>query len=281
MKKVVGALFLVGILFVSSCEYFEGLFDEEEGNELSTEEIIEGLKTALKIGADSSTHKLSVLDGYYMDAAVKILLPPEANVIYDNLGILDSKIPGTKALIEDQLEKMVVSINRSAEDAADDALPILTDAVTSLSISDGWDILNGKVPGTLKAAGEEPFDSLAATHYLENETKQELITVFSEPMNQALNKKLVFNISAYSLWNNITTTYNNAVEIYNLIPFVEDLNTVNRDLGEYVTGKAMDGLFLKVGEQERKIRRDPFQWAVDIIQEVFGYIQDYYEENFA
>ena len=277
MRKAVGAFFLIILIFISSCEYFEEIEFEDE---LSTEQIVEGLKTALEIGADSSTSKLAALDGYYLDAAVKIFLPPEADVIYDNLDILDNYVGGTKEFIVGELEKLVLSINRSAEDAADDALPIFADAITSLTIQDGWDILNGKVPGTstTKMAGVESFDSLAATHYLENQTKEALIEVFSEPMNQALNKKLVFNVSAYSLWNSITNTYNNAVQVYNLIPLVEDLNYVNRDIGEYVTGKAMDGLFMKVGEEERKIRRDPFQWAVDIIQEVFGYIQEYYED---
>lgn len=275
MKKVVAAFFLLSLLFISSCEYFEEIEFEDE---LSTEDIIKGLKKALEIGADSSTSKLAAHDGYYRDLAVKILLPPEADVIYDNLDILDSYVGGTKAFIEGELNKLVESINRSAEDAADDALPIFVTAITDLSIEDGWDILNGKVPGsTTKMAGVMDFDSLAATHYLENQTKEALIEVFSVPMNEALNKKLVFNVSAYSLWNSITNTYNNAVQVYNLVPFVQDLNYVNRDLGEYVTERALTGLFMKVGEEERKIRKNPFQWAVDIIQEVFGYIQDYYE----
>lgn len=263
------------LLFISSCEYFN--MDEDKG--LSTEEIIEGLKTALKLGADSSTTKLSALDGYYLDEAVKILLPPEADIIYDNLSKLNS-IPGgsiVTATIEDQLEKLVLSINRSAEDAADDALPYFGDAITRLSISDGWDILNGVVPGddSLKSAD---FDSLAATHYLERETKTGLIGVFSEPMNTALQKPLVFNVSTYSLWNSITSTYNTAASTYNsldILNLLDDIQPVNTDIGEFVTTKAMDGLFFKVGEEEKKIRRDPFQWAIDIIQRVFGYIQDH------
>ena len=276
MRKIALALSFLILFFVSSCEYF----DSNSGDDgLSTAEIIEGLKTALQIGADSSTTTLSALNGYYMDEAVKILLPPEADIIYDNLDKLNT-IPGgstVTTLITDQLEKLVLSINRSAEDAADNALPILGDAITSLSISDGWDILNGVVPGddSLKSAD---FDSLAATHYMERETKTALIEVFSEPMDEALQKPLVYDISAYSLWNNITSTYNTAANTYNsldVLNLLEDLEPVNTDIGEFVTGKAMDGLFLKVGQEEKKIRKDPFQWAVDIIQRVFGYIQNH------
>jgi hypothetical protein len=275
MKKNTVLLCFVFLLFISSCELLN--LDEENG--LSSEEIIDGLKMALQIGADSSTTKLSAVDGYYMDDAVKILLPPEADVIYDNLSKLNS-IPGGSlitATIEDQLEKLVVSINRSAEDAADDALPILGAAITDLSISDGWDILNGKVPSAIKGATEEEFDSLAATHYMEQQTKTALIDVFSDPMNEALQKPLVFEVSAYGLWNSITTSYNNAANTYNSIDIfdlVADIEPVNTDIGEFVTGKAMDGLFLKVGEEEKKIRKNPWEWAVDIIQRVFGYIQE-------
>jgi hypothetical protein len=274
MRKITVIISFILILFISSCEYF----DTNNDNGLSTEEIIDGLKAALQIGADSSTSRLSALNGYYMDAAVKILLPPEADVIYNNLNTLDNVVPGTKAFVEDRLEKLVLSINRSAEDAADDALPILGNAITSLSISDGWDILNGKVPTTAKSAADEPFDSLAATHYMEQMTKTDLIVVFSQPMNTALQKPLVFDISAYDLWSSITNTYNTAASTYNsldIFNMLEDIQPVNRDLGEYVTGMAMDGLFIKVGDEEKKIRKNPFEWAVDIIQRVFGYIQEH------
>ena len=277
MRKILVILSFIALFIISSCEYFN-LNDDDGG--LSTDEIIEGLKTALQIGADSSTTKLSALNGYYLDNAVKILLPPEADIIYDNLDKLNT-IPGgstATALIEDQLGKLVLSINRSAEDAADDALPILGDAITSLSIQDGWDILNGRVPSIAKSATEGTFDSLAATHYMERETKTALIVVFSEPMNEALQKPLVYDISAYSLWNSITSTYNTAANTYNsldILNLLEDIEPLNTDIGEFVTGKAMDGLFLKVGQEEKKIRRNPFEWAVDIIQRVFGYIQDH------
>lgn len=244
---------------------------------LSDEDIVEGLKTALKVGTDSSTTILSAVDGYYMDAAVKILLPPEADIITTNLTKVASYIPGGESFITEQLENLVLSLNRAAEDAADDALPILSNAVSGLTISKGLDILQGTVPSSTKSATED-FDSLAATHYLEQETKGDLVIAFSSPINESLDKPLVGNVSTNYIWSNITSKYNEAVSIYNLIPLVTDLETVDGTLGEYATEKALDGLFVKVGEQERNIRRDPWDWVTttvgNILTKVFGKSQN-------
>jgi hypothetical protein len=265
MNKLIKVFLVFSILtaFIS-CENLENNLG------LSTEEVVEGLKKALEIGADSSTTSLSAVNGYYADEAVKILLPPETDIITTNLNKLASVSPGIEDFMDEQFEKLLLSINRAAEDAADDALPILTDAITDLSIADGWDILNGSVPTSTKSASSEDFDSLAATHYLEQETRDDLVVVFSEPMNASLKKPLVGDVSTYSIWSDVTSTYNTAVDLYNLVPFVNQLETIDTDLGEFVTDKALAGLFLKVGEEEKKIRRNPFEWAVDIIQKVFG-----------
>ncbi|QQS51553.1 MAG: DUF4197 domain-containing protein [Bacteroidota bacterium] len=268
MKKLFILVFASAFLF-SSCEFLE----ENLPAGLSEEEIVEGLKTALTLGADSATTTLHQTNGYYLDEAVKILLPPEASIITTNLSKVASYIPGGSDFINAELDKLVRSINMAAEDAADDALPILADAVTNLSITDAWSILNGAAPSGMKSANSE-FDSLAATHYLEQETKSDLIIAFSEPINVSLDKPFIGNTSTNDIWSNITEYYNDAAEIYNLIPLVSDLEYVNTNLGEYATEKALNGLFLKVGEEEKKIRRNPFEWAIDIIQKVFGSLSE-------
>lgn len=264
MKKVFGIFLLTGLLF-SNCEYLEDNLPES----LTDSEVIEGLKTALNVGVDTATNTLHATNGYFLDEAVKILLPPEAEIITSNLSKVASYIPGGQELIQDQLDDLILSINRAAEDAANDALPILTDAVASLSIEDGWDILNGSVPSSYKSTDSD-FDSIAATHYMEQETKPALIIAFSAPINNSLDKPLIGNSSTNDIWGTITSNYNSAVEIYNLIPLIADLETVNSNLGEYATEKALDGLFLKVGEEEKKIRKDPWQWSLDILHRVFG-----------
>jgi hypothetical protein len=167
------------------------------------------------------------------------------------------------------IEDVILSINRSAEDAAKDAGPIFKNAITSLTISDAWGILNGINPASNKK--ETGFDSTAATSYLRSTTYEALIDAFSPHIDSALNKDIsILGFSANEAWNTLTSVYNTAA---NLI-LNDPLEPVNTDIGEYTVGKALDGLFLKVGEEEVKIRRDPWAWATEtigkILTRVFG-----------
>ena len=281
MKKTFLLLLLVPFALVS-CEDILG-----EDGDLSSDDVVKGLKTALNIGTDSSTTILSATNGYYGDAAVKILLPQEAQYIQEKTRLLDNVWSGTSDVIDAKLEQLIESINHSAEDAAKDAAPIFSNAITNLSIVDGLQILNGEVPGeSLKSAAD--FDSLAATKYLKNQTYGALVDAYSPRVNEALGKNFVGNASATSLWNDITGRWNGLVEKYNNSTTAQltlstlaaakgwDLNIheVNTDLGEYTTEKALNGLFTKVGDQEKAIRKNPFQWASDIIKKVFGSVYE-------
>ena len=142
MKKII--IFLILILPVGFFACDEFLTDPDK---LTTDEVIEGLKTALLVGTDSSVSVTSALNGYYGDPDLKILLPEAANVIpsnFSNIGLLD------KLGLTNLMDNVVLSINRAAETAASDAGPIFTESITSLSISDGWDILNGTNPAATK-----------------------------------------------------------------------------------------------------------------------------------
>ncbi len=137
--------------------------------------------------------------------------------------------------------------------------------------------MNGVVPGGSEKAGSG-FDSLAATKYLKNQTYNALVDAYSPKMDAALDKKFVGNASATSLWNDITSNYNGFVSQYGKLASTAaalagkdvSFKEVDTNLGEFVTAKALDGLFVKVGAQEKEIRKNPFQWASDIIQKVFG-----------
>lgn len=274
MKRFLHKIFIVfiSVILFTSCE----LIDNLGGNtidELSNSEIVEGLKKALNIGTDSSTNSLSNTNGYYLDRLVKIPLPPETNVIYSNLSALEAyDITGQVVpLIEDQLENLVLSINRSAEDAAKQAAPIFTEAITNLTVVDGWDILHGTVPNdSLKS--ETLFDSLAATKYLKNQTYLQLVDLYSPYLNSSLSKPFVLNKSAFEIWESITSNYNQIVSVANQASLItgKTYNAINTDIGEFVTQKALDGLFFKVGEEEKKIRNNPYDWVDNIIQKVFG-----------
>jgi Protein of unknown function (DUF4197) len=280
MKKIWYALFAF-VPFLSGCEGINDLFP----NGLTEEEIIEGLKTALNVGSDSASTSLSVTNGYYGNSLVKIPLPPEAMEIRD-------KINGNSTLawisstigLEDKFEEVVKTINRSAESAAKEAAPIFKDAITGLTISQGWDILNGIVPSDKKSTLEESFDSTAATKYLSGETYVPLTELYAPRINAALDKDLIGNYSATEAWESLTTTYNNflsrndvkaALVAAELLGKPIDLpSSINTDLGEFSVGKALDGLFLLVGHEEIKIRRDPLAWVETIVgpilEKVFG-----------
>ncbi|MDR2962345.1 MAG: DUF4197 domain-containing protein [Bacteroidales bacterium] len=265
-----------GLAFVLSTHLFcscDGLLPQP--STLSQEDIVTGLKTALKIGVDTATNRLSANGGYYNNLATRIPLPDEANTILKNVEeitsnpIIASLVPNLKSDIQAKVTSLVQSINSSASEAAKDAAPIFSDAITNLTIADGLSILQGQ---TVLKSGE--FDSLAATNYLKSQTFVNLTDLYAPKMNIALGKPLVGNISASDLWNSITSTYNNAAKKVNVASSLtgKTFELVDTDLGEFVTTKALTGLFNKVGEQEKQIRRNPFQYVSDIVQKVFGYV---------
>lgn len=231
---------------------------------LSEADIVEGLKTALRVGTDSSVSITSRIDGFYRDEAIKILLPPEADIIYENKDKALVKALG----IDQKIEETVMALNRAAEDAAKEAAPIFKNAIMSMSISDGWAILKGRNPAI--SSSSESFDSTAATGYLHSTTRDQLRDAFAPKVNASLDKKLVGNLSPNQIWNSLSSSYNNVAD--KSFGMVKPMD--NTDLGKYVTEKALDGLFLKVAEEEIKIRRDPWAWAKtsvgNILAKVFG-----------
>ncbi len=227
-------------LMVISCDEITEVLEESA---LSNEEVIQGLKAALEVSTDSSVNTLSAIDGYLADAAVKILLPPEAEVIEENI----AKVPGGRLLIENAIK----AINRAAEDAAIEARPIFLDAIMEMSIEDGFAILNG------------PND--AATSYLRVNTETNLIDAFTPKVRTSLNKKLIGNVSAESTYKALVDAYNVASLNGVLFPKVEQ-----NSLSKHTTKKALDGLFIKVADEEHRIRTDVNHRVSELLKKVFG-----------
>ncbi len=247
MKRITIIFFLTLTIGFSSCDILQQILDDASGGGgLTNSEIISGLKEALVEGAVSSSKTLNATDGYFKDNAVKILLPPEANVIIENI----QKVPG---IGQSTIDDLVLKINRAAEDAASEAKPIFIDAIKSMTIQDGMTILKGS--------------NTAATNYLKSKTYNKLVSTFSPKINTSLNKKLVGNVSAGGAWTKVTSLYNKVA------PFIGKPK-VTTDLGAYVTKKALNGLFLKVGDEEKKIRANPLAYVSDIIKKVFGYAKN-------
>lgn len=213
---------------------------------LTSTEIIAGLKQALSVGTDSTVSNVSKSGGYYKDAMIKILLPPEADIITKNI----SKIPGGAQLVEN----VILSINSAAEDAAKEVAPIFLSSITSMTISDGLGILRG---------GET-----AATDYLKKTTSTQLLNLYAPKIKNSIDKKLIGNTSTLELWNSLTSQWNNVAN--SVVGQIAGFTPVNTKLDEYLTQKALDGLFLKIGQEETKIRTDPAARVTDLLKKVFG-----------
>lgn len=227
-----------------------------EANKPTEQETVNGLKEALTIGAKNSVAIVSRVDGFLKDEAIKILLPPQAKEVVDKLQSTNTGKKIYDNTLKPIVEDLVVSLNRSAEDAAKQATPIFVNAITSMTIQDAFNILMG-------------VDS-AATQYLRQRTYEQLVNAFAPQINASLDKKLVGNESCNTIWAKFTKTYNDVAKSpANLVLGLSVIQDTN--LSSYVTRKALDGLFVKVAEEEKKIRNNPVARVTELLKKVFGY----------
>lgn len=237
---------LIAILFTACAELQQVMNSLETNAPLTESEVARGLKEALRIGTDSAAGKLAMTNGYFKDELVKILLPPEADIIVKNA----NKIPGGKKLIDD----VVLGINRAAEDAAKEAGPVFYKAITVMTITDAMNILKG--------------GNNAATEYFKSKTYQSLFELYSPKIKTSINKDLVAGYSAGDTWNTMTSNYNKVAN--SLVGELANLKPVNVELETYLTQKALDGLFIKLANEEQKIRTAPVARVTNLLKRVFG-----------
>lgn len=234
MKKTIYAFLILSITF-SGCEgtqqILKSIGESGTGTGLSSSEIAAGLREALQVGAKNSSGQLSALDGFFKNAAIKILLPEEAQKVEKALRDI-----GMGSLVD----KAILSVNRAAEDAAKSAAPIFVDAIKAMTIQDALGILQG--------------GDFAATNYLKSKTTSPLTNAFKPVIDQSLQK-----VGATKYWSDVFSAYNRFAT-----------NKINPDLSAYVTGRALDGIFYQVGLEEQKIRKDPVARVTDILKKVFG-----------
>ena len=222
-------------LQLSSCADLQQVINSLPEEGLSNMQIASGLKEALNKGIDKEVTKLMAPDGFYNDQMVKILLPNELQKVDKTLRDI-----GLGQLADEGLKLL----NTAASDAVKEAKPIFVDAITSMSFDDAKNILLG--------------NTTAATDYLRQKTGNSLYQKFKPQVSQSLKK-----VNADKVWNDIITRYNQ-------VPFVQK---VNPDLTDYVTNKAMEGVFKKVGVEEQKIRTDIGERSSDLLKRVFS-LQD-------
>jgi len=225
----------IGMLTGSTCDpqVMEDVLNTVMGATITDQEVANGLKEALVQGATNGSDILSVVNGYLGNPQVKIPFPPEAKKIESTLRNL-----GLNKMCDD----VVNSVNHAAENAAIEAKAVLTNSIRQMTIADAMNILFGA--------------NDAATEYLKKTTTAELTSKFTPIVQSSLNK-----VGATKYWSD-------AVNYYNKIPLVEDMNP---DLTGYVTQKALEGLFLMIEKEELKIRQDPGARVADIVQRVFAY----------
>ncbi|MCO6497845.1 MAG: DUF4197 domain-containing protein [Chitinophagaceae bacterium] len=231
MKKILLSA-LVPVFFLSSCDVISNLPTTTQGSgELSSIEVASGLKEALRVGTDTATSKLSAVDGFFANAAIKVLMPPEAQKVEKTLRDI-----GMGKLVDNA----ILSMNRAAEDASKFAGKIFLNAIREMTIQDAIGILRG--------------GDFAATNYLKDHTTGALTEAFRPVVEKSLEK-----VDATKYWSDVFSVYNRF-----------STNPVNTDLTAYVTEKALSGIFHEIGLEEQKIRKDPVARVTEILKKVFG-----------
>lgn len=265
MKKIIMPVLFVALSINFGCEELSEVLDVG----LTDGEIVEGLKAALDLGLNTSVETASLQDGYLKNEVIKILLPPEVTALQStietgsiNLGLtsisyatmLDAYVLANPNIEIDPFDELLVAMNRGAEQAADKALPIFTSSLTSMSVTDALGILQGS--------------ETSATDYFYDTTNEPLITAFQPVVKNALDQT-----KANTIYTSLAGFLNYEYSVAGLTTLkVSDLinQQLPATLDEYATQKATDGLFHLVGEEEKKIRANPLDWASDIIAKVFG-----------
>jgi len=235
MKKVIIAF---SVLLLSGCAELQQVasqLPQSTNGVLSNADIAAGLKEALNNGISKEVTKLTATDGFFKNQAVKILLPPELQKVEKAL-----RNVGLGSLVDDGIR----SLNRAAENAVAESTPIFVDAVRQMTFNDAKTILLG--------------NDNSATLYLQSKTTNPLYAKFNPVVKSSLGK-----VGADKIWANIITKYN-------ALPIVQD---VNPDLNDYVTDKALDGVFTMIAVEEKDIRNNLAARTSSLLQRVFA-LQD-------
>lgn len=208
---------------------------EQRHDSLDDNTIIKGLKEALATGTERAVNQVGRTDGYFGRELIKILLPEKLQQAADIL---------RKVGYQQHLDEFVLSMNRAAEKAAPKAAPFFGNAIRQMTVEDARKILNG---------GDK-----AATDFFEKQTRSQLFEAFkpnvAKSMDQAGTARL----------------YKEIMGRYEHIPLTSLVPAPSLDLDTYITNKALDGLFVMVGEEEKKIRTNPAARTTDLLRTVFG-----------
>jgi hypothetical protein len=241
MKKIVIAASVGVCMVLNSCDVLESAAStivnatSSSSTPLTNEEVVSGLKEALTVGITNSVNLTSITDGFLKNSEIRLPFPQDAIKVRE------------KAIewgLQGQVDKFETTLNRAAEEAAKEALPIFKNAITGMSLQDGFAVLKG--------------GNGAATKFLKDNTTNQLIAAFAPKVKAAIE-----NVKLTEYWNPI-------VKKYNTTAVFSGWEQVNPDLDKYVTQLAIDGLFKMVEKEENKIREDAGARVTELLQRVFG-----------
>ncbi|MCK4846275.1 MAG: DUF4197 domain-containing protein [Deltaproteobacteria bacterium] len=226
-------------LGVSSAGFLEDLKKElpielpiKTNRGLSESTVIDGLKEALSVSTRKAVKKTSRAGGYFKNPKIKIPLPPKIKKVGATL---------RKVGLNKEVDEFILSMNRAAEKAAPKAAAIFVKAIKGMSFDDARAILGG--------------NETAATEYFQRRSGAEIADEFRPVVTSAMNKV------------GVTKKFKELMGLYEKIPFTKSKSV---DLDEYVTELATTGLFTLLGDEERKIRRDPAARVSELLKKVFG-----------
>ena len=237
MKKYVFLLIPI-VLLLSTARYSSaGFFDDlikqvTKPQENEEDTFIAGLKEALDIGTKNAVTSVSKENGYFGNLDIKIPIPEKLE---------DAQKLLRKVGMGDRVDEFVLSMNRAAEKAAPQAVDIFVGAIREMTVVDAYGIVKG--------------DDTAATSYFRDKTSDNLYGLFRPVVTDSMAQV------------GVVRSYKRMMNKYNSIPFVKKVEV---DIEDYVTDEALDGLFVMVGEEEKKIRKDPAARVTKLLQEVFG-----------
>lgn len=282
-KSIVASVLTLGVaaFTFTSC-------DEETLNAFTQGDTVAALKEALGVGVNVAVDRLSS-EGYIADAATKIGLPEEAITAFTAVQALQN-VPGANVILDnvglgsDLQDNLVSLFNSAATEAAPEAASIFAGAIKDMSVQDGEQILFG--------------GSGAATTYLKDNTYTGLQSAFHDPIVNSMNNVKIAGMTATNAWSKFATgnnmlakninSYKNSSNIiqssaykavYAALPAegkaaVDKIGEVNTDISDYVTGKALDGLFLRVSQKEDDIRTNAAARTSDLLKRVFGRLDE-------
>ncbi len=238
MKRIVVSVLSACLLFTSLAD--ASLLDKvreysqksgESSREPDTNTITAGLKEALSVGAKNGVTTVSRVDGYFGNQLIRIPMPEKLQKIERVM---------RKAGFHKEVDAFVLSMNRAAEKAAPQALSFFTDAVKEMTIPDAVNILRG--------------NDTAATDFLKSKTFDRIYGAFKPTVSSTMNDV------------GVTRSFKQMMDKAGRIPL---LKRESVDLDHFVTSKALDGLFVVVGQEEKKIREDPAARVTDLLRTVF------------